>query len=412
MATYKVIQDIEAEDKLLGPFSLRQFIYLIIVVVSGFVMFKLLTVAWFLAIPLLPHTFFFALLALPFGGDQSTETWLLAKIRFMLKPRTRVWSQTGMQNLVTITAPKKIEKMLTHSFSETEVRSRLQALANTIDSRGWATKNININVFTPAYAGLPGQSTDRLIAINPIQAPQDDANAPIDDMLDEKSNPRAQNLDKMISNSSKAHREKVISSMKNGGGQSSSMSEPAQLAQAPASQPDPSVSNPDPSQAQPNYWFMNNSSANNSELNNASGSTSGSVILPDPSASQQQSSGLSLQPLAPHSEPLTEEELLDKIHSEKQSKTKPHSNLRVIKTLDEQERERQEQQEAEAIKEAEAKALEAVTKAPEPPVTPAPDPDIIELARNNDLNVETVARQAGKRKIDLTEDDEVIINLH
>ncbi len=30
MAVYKVPQDVEAEDKLLGPFSMRQFIYLII----------------------------------------------------------------------------------------------------------------------------------------------------------------------------------------------------------------------------------------------------------------------------------------------------------------------------------------------------------------------------------------------
>ena len=30
MATYKVPQDVEAEDKLLGPFTFRQFIYLLI----------------------------------------------------------------------------------------------------------------------------------------------------------------------------------------------------------------------------------------------------------------------------------------------------------------------------------------------------------------------------------------------
>ena len=34
MAVYKVAQDVEAEDKLLGPFSFRQFIYLIIVVIA------------------------------------------------------------------------------------------------------------------------------------------------------------------------------------------------------------------------------------------------------------------------------------------------------------------------------------------------------------------------------------------
>jgi len=44
MATYKVIQDIEAEDKLLGPMTLRQFIYAVIVVVMGFVAFRLASV--------------------------------------------------------------------------------------------------------------------------------------------------------------------------------------------------------------------------------------------------------------------------------------------------------------------------------------------------------------------------------
>ena len=35
MAVYKVPQDVEADDKLIGPFSFRQFIYLIIVAISG-----------------------------------------------------------------------------------------------------------------------------------------------------------------------------------------------------------------------------------------------------------------------------------------------------------------------------------------------------------------------------------------
>ena len=35
MATYKVPQDVEADDKLIGPFSFRQFIYLIVVALAG-----------------------------------------------------------------------------------------------------------------------------------------------------------------------------------------------------------------------------------------------------------------------------------------------------------------------------------------------------------------------------------------
>ncbi|NTW61726.1 PrgI family protein, partial [Candidatus Saccharibacteria bacterium] len=35
MAVYKVPQDVEAEDKLIGPFTFRQFVYLIIVALAG-----------------------------------------------------------------------------------------------------------------------------------------------------------------------------------------------------------------------------------------------------------------------------------------------------------------------------------------------------------------------------------------
>ena len=146
MATYKVIQDIEAEDKLIGWMSPRQTIYAAIVVVSLGIGFVLVTkAAWWLAIPLIPHTLLFTVLAGPFGGDQPTELWLLAKIQFALKPRKRIWNQSGISEMVTITVPKKIEKHLTDGLSQTEVKSRLKALATTIDSRGWAVKNININ---------------------------------------------------------------------------------------------------------------------------------------------------------------------------------------------------------------------------------------------------------------------------
>ncbi len=403
MATYKVIQDIEAEDKLIGPFGIRQFIYLIIVAVSGFIMFRLALVAWFLAIPLLPHTLFFTLLALPVGGEQPTEAWLLAKIRFALKPRRRVWDQSGVQNLVTITAPKKVEKVLMHDMTEGEIRSRLEALANTIDSRGWAIKNVNVNMFTPAYAGVTGQNSDRLVDIGAAQqVPEYDVTA-MDDMLDERNNPRAQNLDRLINASSQAHREQIISNMKSASQQSTPQPEPVQ--HIPSQPPVPNPAASATSQPQPDYWFLNQGSATNAGPTGFGGSTPASTIVtPDPSAIQQRSQGLPLKPLAPHSDPLTEEELLDKIHTEKQQKPKHHSNLKVIKTLEEQQ--------AEALEAQREAARKAAAQISEPPMTPAPDPDIIELARNNDLNVETVARRAKKSKQQDLPDGEVVINLH
>src|ERR1017187_7812603 len=103
MATYKVIQDIEAEDKLVGPLSLRQFIYGVIAAFCGYLSFIALTKgAAFLLVIFAPVMIFTGFFAFPWGRDQSTEVWALAKIRFFIKPRRRIWDQTGAKNLVEV----------------------------------------------------------------------------------------------------------------------------------------------------------------------------------------------------------------------------------------------------------------------------------------------------------------------
>ena len=170
MATYKVLQDIEAEDKLFGPFTLKQFIFGGITVVLGFIGFRIVIAGapMFITIPILlvmlPFFLLFGFLAAPIGRDQSTETWLLARLRFLFKPRTRIWNQDGIKELVTITVPKKIERVYTKDFTQDEVRSRLKALANTVDSRGWAVKNVNANLFNqPDYVQVSAGESDRLV---------------------------------------------------------------------------------------------------------------------------------------------------------------------------------------------------------------------------------------------------------
>ncbi len=379
MATYKVIQDIEADDKLVGPFGIRQFIYLLIVAVLGYVAFRSTELAWFLAFPFLPFMIFFGMLALPFGGSQPTEVWLLAKFRFALKPRKHVWNQEGVKELVTITVPKKIEKHLTKELSQTEVRSRLSTLADTIDSRGWSIKHVNANVFAqPAFA-VAGAGTDRLIDVSSLsgQAPVSDA-APSDDVFDEQNNPTAQNLRRMVNDSSKARREQIVAQMKQGGPPLKPKVIPPQTSVpivAPQDNQPTTIPTPRPGLA----------------------TFSGRIVRPSSSAPQQPT-----PPTSPPAESLTEEELLKKIHAEQEKKPKNYGHLHVVKTLG--------QQEAEAKARAQAAAKAAAAK---PPATPKPDPDIIELARNNDLNVETVARQVNKKKgKDQPPPGEVVIKLH
>lgn len=198
MATYKVIQDIEAEDKFLGPLTLKQFIFGAVGVFFGWLNFFAYAKGfpWAMIVfgpPMLLGFF----MAIPWSKDQPTEVWVLAKLRFKFKPKKRIWDQDGMQELVTITAPKKVEKHLTNELSQGEVHSRLKALADTIDSRGWAVKNATLDMALSTPGG-----DDRLVSPNafaPSVPTVNQADAP--DMFESSS--VSANFDQMIEEKTK-----------------------------------------------------------------------------------------------------------------------------------------------------------------------------------------------------------------
>ncbi len=142
MAVYKVPQDVEADDKLIGPFSFRQFIYLIIVAISGGLAWGLAQLFIPLAVIPLPIILFFGALALPLRKDQPMEIYLAAIVSFYLKPRRRLWEPDGIQSLVEITAPKVVEIQRTKNISQNEAQKRLSYLASVVDSGGWAVRGV------------------------------------------------------------------------------------------------------------------------------------------------------------------------------------------------------------------------------------------------------------------------------
>jgi hypothetical protein len=144
MAVYKVPQDVEADDKLLGPFSFRQFIYLIIAVMGIAIGYGLSRLFIPLAIIPLPIIILFGALALPLRKDQPMEVYLAAVLSYYLKPRKRLWKADGIQSLVEIVAPKTVEERRTKELSEMEAEERLSYLANLVDSRGWAVRGVSV----------------------------------------------------------------------------------------------------------------------------------------------------------------------------------------------------------------------------------------------------------------------------
>lgn len=142
MAVYKVPQDVEADDKLIGPFSFRQFIYLIIVAIAIGIGWGLAQLFIPLAIVVLPVVVFFGALALPLRKDQPMEIYLAALVSFYLKPRRRLWQADGIQSLVEITAPKEVEVQRTKDLSQSEASRRLSYLADIVDTGGWAIRGV------------------------------------------------------------------------------------------------------------------------------------------------------------------------------------------------------------------------------------------------------------------------------
>ena len=370
MATYKVIQDIEAEDHILGPLSLRQFIYAIICVVCLYFCYLVVSKhAAFLVILFLPPAVFTGFFAAPFGKDQPTEVWALAKIRFLFKPRRRIWDQSGVKELVTITAPKKVEEMRTDGLSQNEVHSRLNALASTIDSRGWAIKNVNLNMFAQPSLLANGVSSDRLIdpSAIPQEVPTYDIQA-ADDMLDPQSNHIAQQFDQLINASTQNHRDQLMSMMK----------QPAAPVSSAAATPQPPK----------DYWFLDQPATPTNLRNNEAVFANAQTIMPGTNDDQAAA--------VPAAEPtINEKALAAQLKHQHVNPQTSYAHMRTIQPID-----------------AQKTASQDAAQASAPQVTPQPNPAILELASNNDLNVATLARQANKANpSDEPPEGEVVISL-
>ncbi len=183
MAVYKVPQDVEAEDKLIGPFGFRQFIYLLIVAFACFIAFILSQIFIGLVLIPLPFILFFAALALPLRKDQPTEVYLAALLQFTLKSKKRLWKPDGVNSTVEVLASRKVEDHRTKDLSEDDAMTQFEQLAQIMDTRGWAGRG----VFNPEVA-----TTNMKLSASVVQETAQTA-----DMLASDSN-KAQSFDTLI----------------------------------------------------------------------------------------------------------------------------------------------------------------------------------------------------------------------
>ena len=251
MATYKVPQDVEAEDRLLGPFTFRQFIYLLIAAIAGALAAALFQIFPLLAILPLPVIIFFLILALPLKKDQPMETYLAAIVSFYMKPNKRFWRPGQGETTIQITAPKIVEKSRTRDISEEEASHRLSFLSNLVDSEGYAIRGNHNGNFTENFI-----------------ADTEDVN----DFMDDSQN---QNLINLMQKEKVARHAEIINQMKaainnteNVMGPATISSHQATLGSNPFSQNQTTMSQTSSNQPTPNPFTQNQTIQNTNTLAN------------------------------------------------------------------------------------------------------------------------------------------------
>lgn len=205
MGQYKVPQNVEAEDKILGPLTFKQFAYALIGVGwAGILYFPLHYFIVVYIVVVFPPTLLFLLLAFYQRDGQNFEQLLIAMAGYFSQARRRVWVKEAA--IVTFKVEPKAVMVEQSQRNPAEVRSELDRLAQTIDSRGWYRRSETETIVMPSAV-----TNDRLVNPAPAAAPEPEE--PTNDMLDIAGSPLAQNLAQLMEEASNDIRNEAIQQM-------------------------------------------------------------------------------------------------------------------------------------------------------------------------------------------------------
>lgn len=158
---YKVPQKIDLEDKLIGPLTLKQFIYLLAGGMIDYLLYS--TVSGFFGWLLI---FVVTLLAVAFAfvkvQEQPFSYLVLALFNYFGRPKLRLWDKEAeVERVVEIkNKPKDPEKDMPKPRKPEEVKSALAVLAQVVDTHGWSPAEYKEEL---ENLGFKGKEFDRRI---------------------------------------------------------------------------------------------------------------------------------------------------------------------------------------------------------------------------------------------------------
>lgn len=209
MANYKIPQDVEAEDKLVGPLTFKQFIFMLVAAGAGLMAWFMAQVHPFLVVIPLPVILVFGGLAIFRREDQPVERYLLSVFNYLLRPKKRIWVPEGSYEHLVITAAKKTARPELKQDVE-QVHGQLEKLARVVDTRGWATKRPDLTLPSESQS-FGGGSDDRLFMPDSPQEPDEIHQR--EDILDD-DNPEARQLDTMLQQQTQQQREQLMQNIR------------------------------------------------------------------------------------------------------------------------------------------------------------------------------------------------------
>jgi len=197
---------------------MKQFIYAIIGLGWGFLIWRILSPGGTAAIPIMlllivPVSGFMLLLAFGKREEQSFENYLIALIRFSVVPRKRIWLKDDFKGEVIIDAPPPPKPMAPTKEDIAHVHSRLQQLSLVVDTRGHAkTPDVQLADQTNRAA----EFSQRVFTPPELQKPileggvqeQDDVLA-----TTEATAAQAQKVDELLQNQEYSIREEAMKKM-------------------------------------------------------------------------------------------------------------------------------------------------------------------------------------------------------
>jgi len=142
---YKIPQNLDIEDKILGPFTLKQFLYIIVGGIIIYVLFNIIGTTNFTLFLLISLPIAALVLALVFVkiNERPFVDFFFYFLEFLKEPREKRWMKSAKvknyESMVKVSEEEEqSQKELAKLAKQGIVKSQLADMAMLLDTRGWS----------------------------------------------------------------------------------------------------------------------------------------------------------------------------------------------------------------------------------------------------------------------------------